>query len=240
MSHARITQSEISDTLIERPITFTLRRRRFALYPPTLGKVQLISRLWGEINPTAMTGKTQLELLSGILSSARTRRGDCLRLLAYATLPGAECINENSVSRRIKELSHIDTADLASLVVTAVSMDKTGAIQSYYEIDRESERMKRVLACKDKESGSASFGGKAVWGTLIDTACERYGWSYQYVLWGISFTNLQLLLSDQVRTIFLSEDERKRARKYLTADSDAVRAEDAKSLRAFVKSENWS
>ena len=232
-----ITKTEISDILIERPLFFVLRGRRFCLYQPTLGKIQLVSRLWEQIAPTGE--HKQVHYLAQMLEAGKAKRDVCLRLLAYSTLPGAECLDENAVLRRIKQLRGINTPDLVSLVITAVSMDKSGEILGYYEIDRELERLRKVSALKDKDKGSATFAGKSIWGTLIDAACERYGWSYQYVLWGISYTNLQLLLADQVKTVFLSDEERKRAGSLLADKGDIVKADDKNALRSFVKSQSW-
>lgn len=231
-----ITETEISDTLIERPISFSLRGRRFFLYQPTLGRVQLTSRLWKKIAPKETAEK--VKYFSALLANVKSSRADFLRLLAYCTFQGAECLDENAVLRRIKELHSIDNTDLASLAFSAVSMDKFEEIQRFYGIDKEAERMKQVSSVKDKDKGSISFGGKSVWGTLIDTACERYGWSYQYVLWGISYTNLRLLLADQVKTLFLTEEERRRAG--AVAQSRIIKAEDTDALWAFISKQSWS
>ena len=53
--------------------------------------------------------------------------------------------------------------------------------------------MKEVLIV----SIGSFFGGKTIWGTLIDAACERYGWTFDYVVWGISYNNLTLMLKDK-------------------------------------------
>ena len=52
-----------------------------------------------------------------------------------------------------------------------------------------------------------SFGGRSVYGSLIDYACQRYGWTMQYVVWGISYANLQMLIADALNTAYLNDDE---------------------------------
>ena len=77
-------------------------------------------------------------------------------------------------------------------------------------MEEESKRMAKVNAAKDSENQYV-FGGKTIWGTLIDAACERYGWTFDYVVWQISYNNLTLMLKDKVTSIYLSDKERKKA-----------------------------
>lgn len=49
-----------------------------------------------------------------------------------------------------------------------------------------------------------------MYGQIIDAACERYGWTFDYVLWGISLINLQMMLADKVSSVYLTDDENKR------------------------------
>ena len=45
---------------------------------------------------------------------------------------------------------------------------------------------------------------------MIDTVCNRYKWTFDYVVWEISYVNLQLLLKDSIKTIYLTDDEMKK------------------------------
>ena len=102
---------------------------------------------------------------------------------------------------------------------------------------KELERMNEVMKVKKQDKNGVSFGGRSVWGTLIDAACERYGWSYQYVLWGISYSNLQLLFADQIRQIFLTDEERKKV--HIPTDGVIVSADNAEALNQFIKTQSW-
>lgn len=77
-------------------------------------------------------------------------------------------------------------------------------------MDEEAKRMAKVNAAK-KSNNQFIFGGKTIWGSLIDAACERYGWTFDYVVWGISYNNLTLMLKDKVTSIYLSDEEMKKA-----------------------------
>jgi len=57
---------------------------------------------------------------------------------------------------------------------------------------------------------SITFGGKRIYGLLIDFACQRYGWTMDYVLLGISYVNLNMLFVDAITTVYLNDEERKK------------------------------
>lgn len=223
--------------MIERPVSFTVKRKHIAVYPTTLGKLQLVARLLDiiGINDEALRMKGNAEFL--LLQSAEEHRDECLRLIAYSTLPGAECLDENKVYERLLDLQKLDSADIATLLLLILTRDKTKEIQKQYFMDKEAENMDKVMRVKKQDRSTLSFGGRSVWGTLIDTACERYGWSYQYVLWGISYANLQLLFADQIRTVYLTDEERKQVR--IPNDGLYVRAEDAATMEQIIKTQSW-
>lgn len=228
---------DISDTLIERPVSFCYKHKRYSLYPLSLGKIQLCSRLIEALGFDKVS--TDKDLYRLALKAAKNDQEKSIRLISYLTLPGNLCLNESEVQGRIKKFSRIKEKDLASLLVLFLTQDKTEAIMREFKIDDESKRLSEVLKVKaeSKENGSLSFGGKSIWGTLIDSACERYGWTYQYVLWGISFSALQLLLSDHIKTIFLTEEERKRAPRLAT--NTIINASDSKALNEFIELQSW-
>lgn len=238
MSKHILKKEDISDAVIERPINFRYRRGRFMLYPLSLGKLQLCSRIIESIGLGNIAGGTEIYVTC--LSAAMNEREKCIRLLSYVTLPGNECLDETKVLKRIKKFSRIKSSDLASLIVMFLSMDKTGFIMKEFGIDKEEKRLAKVVKAKNsnKDFGSVSFGGKSIWGTMIDSACERYGWTYQYVLWGISFSALQLMMSDHVKTVILSKEERRTAGVF--DERGVIMADDKESLVNYIKSQNWS
>ena len=233
-----ILKEDISDAIIERPVSFRYGRGRFNLYPLSLGKMQLCSRIIESAGLVNIAGGTDIYVTC--LSAAMNEREKCIRLLSYVTLPGSECMDEEKVLKRMKTFSRIKTSDLASLIVMFLSMDKTQAIMKEFGIDKEEEKLSKAVKAKknEEDGGSVSFGGKSIWGTMIDAACERYGWTYQYVLWGISFSALQLMMSDHVKTVILSKKERKSAR--INDDGKVIRADDKDALRNYINSQNWN
>lgn len=236
MAELRLNSLDISDAMIERPVSFMIGGCRYCLYYPTLGKLQLLSRLIGPLgfNSGAVANGDVYMIAK---NAAKNRREETLRYLAYNSLPGDDCLHESKVLARIKSLGRADENDLPVLLITALTMDKTAAIMDELGVEKESKRLERVIKAKDKDKNSVSFGGKSIWGALIDAACERYGWTYQYVLWGISYCNLQMLLSDYVKTVFLTDDERKKI--HVSTDNITINASDNNALSEFIGKQSW-
>lgn len=232
----QIDKIEISDALIERPIGFTYRRRHFLIYPPTLGKIQLISRLLSSIGFDKLDKDGDVYPL--ILSAVATKREVCKRLLAYSTLPADKCLDEGLVRKQLRKLRWMREADLASMIMIAMTMDRSEEIMEHFGLDMEAKQLAKVMKVKSKNKNSLDFAGKSVWGTMIDSACERYGWTYQYVLWGISYCALKMLLSDQVKTVLLTDDERKNAS--IPKDRRIIDADNPELLNQFIKHTSWN
>lgn len=231
-----ICKEDISDVMIERPISFRFGLSRYMMYPLSLGKMQLCSRIIESIGLDRINGGTAVHV--AVLSTVLKEREKCLRLLSYVSLPGRDCLDETKVRRQIRRFSRIKDTDIASILVLFLSMDKTKAIMKEFGIDMEEKRLAKAVKAKNREdSNSISFGGKSIWGTIIDTACERYGWTYQYVVWGISYSALQLMMSDHIKTVIMTDKERKSAG--ITTDGNVIDAGNTTALREYIKSQNW-
>lgn len=239
MPQELINKADISDVLIERPICFSVAKRDFLIYQPSLGKIQLLSRLLENIglgnNGTGATNKN-IDIYA-FSQAIKTKRDDCLRIIAYSTLPGADCLNESLVRKQIKDLSSLNDTDLSSLLMIVLTTgDKTESIIKHFGMDKEAKKMADITKIK-KSKNVFTFGGRSMWGSLIDAACERYKWTYQYVLWGISFSNLRLLLADQEKVLFLTDEELKKVR--ISKDDIVIRASNVSELNKFIKQHSW-
>lgn len=56
---------------------------------------------------------------------------------------------------------------------------------------------------------------------------KTYGWSYDYLLWGISWLNVQMILADALR---VDNDQEGNAE-----ESDAVKLENKEDIKNFFK-----
>lgn len=95
--------------------------------------------------------------------------------------------------------------------------------------------MKRVVAVKE-DTNTYQFGGVSIYGSIIDSACERYGWSFDYVVWEISYTNLQLMLKDSVKSVYLTDEEAKRC---AIPKQSAVNGNDYETTMQYISSQRW-
>ena len=154
-------------------------------------------------------------------------------MLAYATLHGKENVfNETLIESRIKAFEELNLNDLAALMLTLLMDNDLADFTKYFKIDIDDENRRRVARVKKNEN-TVSFGGKSIWGTIIDFACSRYGWTMDYVVWEISYTNLMMLYKDKVETAYLNKDEVKKA--HLKSTEAVINGDDPKNFEKIMK-----
>ena len=201
---------EIADTLMELPYGFTLRNQRFFLYPVTLGKSFLISRVTHllQINNELLKADPFVEALR---LCHQDKENVCL-LIAYHTFEKkSDLVDISKVRRRAKLIGkNADMEDLAQLLTIVTKEDVIPKFTKHLGIDEETKEYRKALKAKD-DNNTRSFGGRSIYGTLIDYFCERYGWTFEYIMWGISYNNLQMLIADSTKTIYLTKEEQKKA-----------------------------
>lgn len=202
--------TSIAVVLTDTPLGIQVGRKHMYLFPQTLGKIYLTS--W--LIETLEIDRENLKIspLIEALRIVSLHRKECCRIIAYHTLKTKEeVLNARIINKREDYIfNNCDNEDIATLLVAILSENKLKEISSAMKLDTEAERMAKVNAAKDS-TNQYIFGGKTIWGSLIDVACERYGWTLDYVVWGISYNNLSLMLKDKVTFIYLSEEERKKA-----------------------------
>lgn len=200
----------ISNTLTDMPIGFDTEHAHVNIYPTTLGMMYLTSQLVDslELDKELLQADPFLEALR----VANTKRETCCRLIAYHSLNTKnEILDSKCVSRQTELIfKECSNEDIATLLIIILKANSYQTIAKKTGMEEEAKRMAKVNAAKKSEN-SFIFGGKTIWGTLIDAACERYGWTFDYVVWGISYNNLTLMLKDKITSIYLSDEERKKA-----------------------------
>lgn len=201
----------IANVLTDTPIYFTIGNKRYCAYPPTLGKIYLVSKILDSlgINKENITINPFLEIMRVV----KAKRKECCKLLAYHVTNKREKLLDIEWIERVSSSINraADDEDLTTLLVVILKESSLENIVSMTGIDKETERMSKVSAAKDTKNQYV-FGGNTIWGSMIDVACERYGWSYDYVVWGISYNNLTLMLKDKITSIYLSDEEAKKCR----------------------------
>lgn len=227
----------IADAIMERPIGFNVGNRHFCLYPPTLGKIYLISRLNDalRINHEILKENPYLEALR----LCQEKKDIVCRIVAYHTLNGkSDILNESKVSSRALFFKNeLDNGELANIILAAMSWDNANTYIKHFRLDKEQALRKKISELKEEDSSSISFGGLSTYGTLIDFACQRYGWSMDYVVWGISYVNLQMLMADAVTSIYLSKKEMKKL--HIPKRGSFINGDDPSNMEK-IKSMNWN
>lgn len=201
-------EMNVSDAIIEKPIRFDIGKRKYSIYPPTLGKTQILKNLYLTLDVDARL--LSLNPLAEAMRISRENPDIVCRIIAYSTFSDKNSIlNTEKVFRRADELKQLLTAEeRATLLSLILTNDQTDEFIRYFGIDADKELRARISRAKG-ESNSITFGGKSIYGLLIDFACQRYGWTMDYVLWGISYVNLNMLFADAITTVYLTDEERK-------------------------------
>lgn len=224
----------MEDAIMELPVCCELDGESLTLYPVTLGQAYLISRHregmadnFKEITSRSDTGTAPLDY-----------RMTIARIVAIASSRSKEqIIDTKRIHERAEWLNEsLDDDDLFQLydIVMAYLGDAERFIEeSGLSFDR--KRLTKIAKYKEDE-GTFSFGGRTPYGSIIDRACARYGWTLDYVVWGISLTNLEMLLADEPSSVFLSKEDRKKIG--ISADREIIRADDpanSERIRKMLK-----
>lgn len=218
-------EKNVADALIEKPLSFTVGADKFCIYPATLGKMQLLRSLY-------LTIDVNMDILSinPLIEALRV----CMdypdivcQIIAYSTFNDKyNLLNEDTIIQRASFFKKvIDKKELAVLMVIILTNDKTEEFIKYFGIDVERKKRMRIGQLKG-EGNSITFGGKSIYGLMIDFICQRYGWTLHYVLWEVSLLNLEMLLADTMTTVYLSDEERKKLGIF---SGDVINADDPKN-----------
>lgn len=229
------TESLILDTLTDVPVRFEVNDKEYSIYPLTLGKTLLVDRLRKKLSINPERSKT--DPLREALRICDENKETVLRLLAYCTLREKEEIqDEVCIKERISVLSKLEPDEMATLLLTVISDNALSDLIKHFGIDRDNENRRKIAQVKKNSNNTVAFGGHSIWGTLIDFACERYGWSFDYVMWRISYNNLMMLFNDRQDSTYLTDEERKKI--HLKQGGTVINADDPANI-ARIKAMHW-
>ncbi len=232
----------IADALMRRPYGFVVNGQRMFLYPVTLGKMYLLQRYIEQldINMENLQRDVSLEALRLV----NAKKDICLSIISFHTFDTQWELFDMSIILERKALldKELSVEDIAALMIIILTSERTSLFKHHLGIDKEQERMNTVMSVKTKgDKNNFSFGGKSVFGVLLDTACERYGWTKEYVVWGIDYASLQLMLADKVTSIYCTDEELKKLPKWVrnTGKEEQVNGDDRDAVLKAIKSESW-
>ena len=221
---------EAIDALLEKPVCYIAGGHSLYLYQPSMGTIYLVSEIlegvkgrWFDIskcNPASV--------MMFVDNNPRLSR----RVVAVMSMEDRKsAMKEDALKAVLDVLEKVDNDDVCKLLLIASKwFSRAKELSRYYEIDRESEYRARVSRIKQEgENGSLFFGGKSVWGSTIDAVCKKYGWTLDYVMWGISSINLNMIMLDGIESVYLSKEERKKA--HIPHDRNVINADDPENFK---------
>lgn len=209
---ARASQAsrDLSDVILDMPRPFRAKGRLLSLYPLTLAKALMLEAPLAElgIDGDLLLGNPLMEAVRLV----GTSREACTAVLAIYTCPNTrrDLQDWKGMETRKKQLSRLSDTDMATLLVTALTSDKTDSLMQGLGLEEERQRMARVAKAKENdEDGSQSmvFGGLTLLGTFIGRLKEM-GYDDDEIIFRRSYSYLRLMLADKVSTIYLTKEER--------------------------------
>lgn len=223
--------------LTDMPLGVSVGKEHFFLYPQTLGRMYLTSQLIEKLEIDQENLK--INSFMEALRAAKNHTRECCKLISFHTLRNkSEMLDTKTIERRANKLQRVcSIEDIATLLITILSDNTLNVLTKELGIDAEGKKMAKISQAKET-SNQYIFGGKTIWGALIDTACERYGWTFDYVIWEISYNNLTLMMKDKITSIYLSDEERKKAH-VPAANEDVIDGNDRNAImKAVMESEH--
>lgn len=212
--------------LLEKPLCLAIGSKRFKLFQPTIGKLILLRPLLRDV----VSGDEAIDnvVLQALLKVSEKRRAVCEIIAIHSFKESKDILDPYRLEARANEFAALEDADIALLFLQTLTFPNADKIIGSSGLDKELERRRRLMEAKDTK-GCAVVGGMTLYGGLIGHAMERYGWSLQYALWGISAANLQLLAADEPTSVYLSPEERKKVPSADMAGRDIIDASDPKN-----------
>lgn len=210
---------------MEMPIGFEVGGVHYFLYPVTLGTAYLISR---EREGMAENLK---ELFNSASESERLDyRMSLCRIVAMQTFSKKEeIVDLRLLSERTNSFyTLMDNEGLFRLYdMIMASFDDASLFIKHSGLEYDKKKLEKIARHKE-DVGNFSFGARTVYGSIIGPACEKFGWTMDYVVWGIGYTNLKMLLADAQTSVYLSKEDRKKLR--ISADREIIDANDPANL----------
>ena len=231
-------ETQIADAIMERPTMFSIGGKVYYIYPLTLGKMHLMQRCIEGIGLDIH--RLQASSEKEFLRVARESRAACCELLSYFTARNDyySVFDMEAFTERKDVFMKQEDADIASLLMLALTADKTDAFMRHLGIDLEQKSIRKIMKVKEKsEKNSFTFGGVSLFGSLIDAAMERYALTKRQVVWEIDYTSVRLMLADRVNSIYVSDEERKKI--HIPRDRTRVNGNDKKVMMEVIKSQSW-
>ena len=199
----------LADAVMDRPREFFIDNRRFCLWSPSLGVSILLERHLDLLNidRSLLVHNPSMEVLRVVSE----KRKEACYILAIATFRSYSylCDSKKISERAEKFFNLLSEVEIAELLLIILTEPKAESLFELSGIKEQQKKQSEISHLKNKNGNTMSFGGKTIYGLLIDAACRAYGWTKEYVVWGIDLLSLRMMLADTISTVFLTDDDLK-------------------------------
>lgn len=230
--------SLLIDTVMERPAVFKVSGDIMYIYPLTLGKTFLLQRAMEQMKMSPQNIQRNFNI--EVLRVVSEKRDVVCELLAYMTARNDyySVFDVKSFERRKEILMSLEDSDIGAMLIVVLTLDKTKAFIRHLKIDDEQKYMSKVMKVKNKsDKNTYNFGGVSIYGSLIDSAMERYKMSKREVVWEIDYTSLRLLLADRVNSVYVTDEERGKIK--VPHDRTRINGDNKEEIKRAIASETW-
>lgn len=202
-------EMDLEDALMDRPQLFRIGGRPFRLYYPTLGMSLLANRTL----PVSTMIKDSEDIDGTLIGICMDRPIEAVRFIAIHTIRGrSRLIDGHSIDDRADQLSRmLSVEDTATLIRAILRLSDADRLLCHIGIEKDTSLLSRISELRD-DGTTMTFGGRSIYGRLVSLACERYGWTPEYVVWEINLVSLRMMMADHISTVHLTEEEVKKLR----------------------------
>ena len=207
MDEKRNIEYETADIITGRPYGFSVGRKPLYIYPVTLAKTFELKRHMDALglDRDNLMANPYLEAMRLVQEKRRT----CCEIIAVHTSPNTyrDLYNMQASAARRNLLCKMDDRDLATVLIHVLMSDKTEMVMRHLKLDKEQERMRKVMEVKRKDGkNNVSFGGLTIFGSFIGQLKEM-GYSDDEILYERGYSYLRVMLADRMTTVYLSDEE---------------------------------
>lgn len=216
------------DTLTECPKSFYAGEKPFYFYPISYGKFLLLGR-YVKLMEVEQKSFEQMPFLELTRIYREKQEHVCRFLHILMSKTKDEVFNEEHYSRHkdmlISTLGEADTVKLLSLALGELNVD-IEPLKKAYNLNKERSWLEKAIDAKEADKNTYTFFGRSIYGSMFGHLMEKYSQKLDYFVWEISYANLQMLMADEVQTVYLSDKESRKAmipnkRNYIDADDPA-------------------
>ncbi len=213
------------DAIVEAPIEFELEGKYFCIYPKCFGVNTLVNNIRRHLDINEEN--VRINPILECLRICQEKRSLVLRLITLCTCKGQKQItNAAFIEKRMKFFNeHMEESDMANLLLHCLQDDseKLATFMKAFGINEQLELKRKIIEIKGGQSGNqVSYGGVTLMGSLFGWFSEHFGWTADYIIYGISYVNLMMMYYDHIESVYLTDKELKKLPARMLANREDI------------------